>query len=283
MVERIEPPFVDLRAADWTGAGALQAGAGRAAVRELGELRRRPDRPRAAVRYARGLGLEAIEARVTALAARLRGGAGGAAGVSVHDPGARRCGIVSFRVAGEAPEATARRLAARGHQHLGDAGAGGADRLRRARARAVVRASVHYFNTEDEVDRFVAAVGGAMNRDAIRRATTRPPRNPAPERPALEGEVAAEVCIVGAGFTGLSAALELAERGHQVVMLEAAKVGWGASGRNGGQIVNGLNAGPRHHRAALWRGDGGLRRRRWCRRAGGSSASGWRATASPAT
>src|SRR4051794_1531481 len=67
--------------------------------------------------------------------------------------------------------------------------------------------------------------------------------NAAPERLALEDEIAAEVCIVGAGFTGLSAGLELAERGHKVVMLEAAKVGWGASGRNGGQIVNGLNAG----------------------------------------
>lgn len=67
--------------------------------------------------------------------------------------------------------------------------------------------------------------------------------NPAPPRPALEGEVAADVCVVGAGFTGLSAAIELAERGHRVVVVEAAKVGWGASGRNGGQIVNGLNAG----------------------------------------
>lgn len=66
--------------------------------------------------------------------------------------------------------------------------------------------------------------------------------NPAPARPALVGEVAAEVCVVGAGFTGLSAALELAEKGHRVVVVEAAKVGWGASGRNGGQIVNGLNA-----------------------------------------
>ncbi|MFT3972924.1 MAG: FAD-binding oxidoreductase [Amaricoccus sp.] len=64
----------------------------------------------------------------------------------------------------------------------------------------------------------------------------------APERPAFEGERAVEVCIVGAGFTGLSAAIELAERGHEVMVLEAAKVGWGASGRNGGQIVNGLNA-----------------------------------------
>ncbi len=65
----------------------------------------------------------------------------------------------------------------------------------------------------------------------------------APERPALAGEIRAGVCVVGAGFTGLSAALELAEKGHEVVVVEAAKVGWGASGRNGGQIVNGLNAG----------------------------------------
>jgi gamma-glutamylputrescine oxidase len=67
--------------------------------------------------------------------------------------------------------------------------------------------------------------------------------HPAPPRPPLAGEIAAEVCVVGAGFTGLSAGLELAERGHGVVVLERAKVGWGASGRNGGQIVNGLNAG----------------------------------------
>ena len=79
-------------------------------------------------------------------------------------------------------------------------------------------------------------------------------RNPAPERPPLAGEVAAEVCIVGAGFTGLSAGLELAERGHQVVVLEAAQVGWGASGRNGGQIVNGLNASLETIEAALRRG-----------------------------
>ena len=66
--------------------------------------------------------------------------------------------------------------------------------------------------------------------------------NPAPERPALAGDIAPEICIVGAGFTGLSAGLDLAEKGRQVVVLEAARVGWGASGRNGGQIVNGLNA-----------------------------------------
>lgn len=67
--------------------------------------------------------------------------------------------------------------------------------------------------------------------------------HPAPPRPPLEGEARAEVCIVGGGYTGLSAGLELAERGHDVLLLEAARIGWGASGRNGGQIVNGLNAG----------------------------------------
>ncbi|QTF93992.1 FAD-binding oxidoreductase, partial [Halomonas sp. BM-2019] len=62
--------------------------------------------------------------------------------------------------------------------------------------------------------------------------------NPAPQRPALAGEVACDVCVVGAGFTGISAALHLVERGLSVVVLEAARVGFGASGRNGGQIVN---------------------------------------------
>jgi gamma-glutamylputrescine oxidase len=67
--------------------------------------------------------------------------------------------------------------------------------------------------------------------------------NDATEHPRLRGEVAADVCIVGGGYTGLSAALELAERGYKVVLLEAARIGWGASGRNGGQICSGYAAG----------------------------------------
>lgn len=54
--------------------------------------------------------------------------------------------------------------------------------------------------------------------------------------PALRGDETADVCIVGAGYTGLSAALHLAERGYSVAVLEAERVGWGASGRNGGQL-----------------------------------------------
>jgi gamma-glutamylputrescine oxidase len=60
-------------------------------------------------------------------------------------------------------------------------------------------------------------------------------------RPALAGVQTTDVCIVGAGFTGISAALELAERGIPSIVLEAVRVGFGASGRNGGQIVNGYS------------------------------------------
>lgn len=60
---------------------------------------------------------------------------------------------------------------------------------------------------------------------------------------ALQGEVRAEVAIVGGGLAGLSAALELAQRGRQVVLLEAQQLGWAASGRNGGQALGGLACG----------------------------------------
>jgi gamma-glutamylputrescine oxidase len=65
--------------------------------------------------------------------------------------------------------------------------------------------------------------------------------NPAPRHPPLEGENGADIAILGAGYTGLSAALALAERGYRVAVVEAARVGWGASGRNGGQLITGFN------------------------------------------
>ena len=63
-----------------------------------------------------------------------------------------------------------------------------------------------------------------------------------PQQSSLQGEVVADVCIIGAGYTGLSAALHLAKAGKQVVILEAARVGWGASGRNGGHVGTGQRA-----------------------------------------
>ena len=62
-----------------------------------------------------------------------------------------------------------------------------------------------------------------------------------PERAALKGQIKADVCVVGAGYTGLMAALELAEAGMDVIVLDAHRAGWGASGRNGGQVGSGFN------------------------------------------
>ena len=67
-------------------------------------------------------------------------------------------------------------------------------------------------------------------------------RNIIREPKVLEGSVETDICVVGAGYSGLSTAIHLAERGYKVTVVEGAGVGWGASGRNGGQIVNGLNA-----------------------------------------
>ena len=70
-------------------------------------------------------------------------------------------------------------------------------------------------------------------------ASARPSR----ERAALEGAVEADVCVVGGGIAGCSAALHLAERGLKVVLLEAQRTGWGASGRSGGQALAGVACG----------------------------------------
>lgn len=83
---------------------------------------------------------------------------------------------------------------------------------------------------------------------------------PLPPFPAAAGDLACDVCIVGAGFTGLSAALHLAGRGYDVVLLDAHRVGWGASGRNGGQVGTGQRldqeelekAVGKGHARALW-------------------------------
>ena len=59
--------------------------------------------------------------------------------------------------------------------------------------------------------------------------------------PALQGEAVADLCVIGGGYTGLSAALHAAQAGLRVVLLDAQRVGFGASGRNGGQVGIGFN------------------------------------------
>lgn len=67
---------------------------------------------------------------------------------------------------------------------------------------------------------------------------------PAIATPALDQDLSTDVVVIGAGFTGLSTALHLAERGVNVCVLEAEEPGWGASGRNGGQVIPGLKYDP---------------------------------------
>ena len=78
--------------------------------------------------------------------------------------------------------------------------------------------------------------------------------------PPLRGEASADVCIIGGGYTGLSTAIHLRKRGYSVILLEANKVGWGASGRNGGHVGTGQRADQetleklvgKEHARALW-------------------------------
>ena len=62
--------------------------------------------------------------------------------------------------------------------------------------------------------------------------------NPHPSYPTLEGRLKTETCVIGGGLTGLCTALPLAENGHEVIVLEAARIGFGASGRSGGQVIS---------------------------------------------
>ncbi|HNR21598.1 MAG TPA: FAD-binding oxidoreductase [Steroidobacteraceae bacterium] len=80
-------------------------------------------------------------------------------------------------------------------------------------------------------------------------------RHPAPSHAPLAGDVDCDVCVVGGGIAGCSAALHLAERGYRVVLLEAARIGWGASGRSGAQALFGLAAGEEKTEALVGRED----------------------------
>ncbi|MGK3998183.1 aminotransferase class V-fold PLP-dependent enzyme [Sorangium sp. So ce1024] len=161
LLDRLDPPFLDLHAARWTAPDRYEL---------------RPDARRfeaweshvagrlglgAAVDYALRLGLPAIRDRVCALAERLRARLAEVPGVAVRDLGEQRCGIVTFTRAGEDAAAVKARL---GAQAINVSVSTAAGTLLDFHARGIpdlVRASVHYYNDEPEIDRFVAALAAA--------------------------------------------------------------------------------------------------------------------------
>lgn len=158
LIDSLDPPFIDLFSATWTGPDTfeLQPDAKRFENWEryvAGQLGLG-----VAASYARDIGLPAIEARVSYLGETLRDALREVPGVTVHDLGRRKCGIVTFTKDGQTPQDITSALRAqninisvsnRTSAQL-DLGARGLDH--------VARASVHYYNTEDEIARFAAAI-----------------------------------------------------------------------------------------------------------------------------
>jgi selenocysteine lyase/cysteine desulfurase len=160
---RLEPYVIDVGSADWQGAREyeIRADARRFETFECSEAARIG--LGVAVDYALWWGVESLSARITALAERLRDRLERIPGVTVRDPGVRRCGIVTFTVEGVEP-AEVRRLLGEGRVNVWVVNATTArlDMDRRGLP-AVVRASVHAYNTESELDRAVGLVAEAAS------------------------------------------------------------------------------------------------------------------------
>ncbi len=158
-IERLDPPLLDNHAALWTAPDRYEiAGTARRFENFEMYMAGRIGLARA-IDYAMDLGLEAIRTRVFALGATLRAALAAVAGVTVRDLGREKCGIVTFTADGHDPEAFSARLRAEFgiNTSVTEKSFTRLDMEDRG-LEAMVRASVHYYNTEDEIDRFVEAV-----------------------------------------------------------------------------------------------------------------------------
>jgi len=158
MIDRMEPPFIDLLSATWTEENGFEYAAGARRFENWESYVAGRIGLMTAVRYAMALGLRNIEERTGHLAEVLRQQLGNLPGVAVHDRGLRKSGIVTFTKAGVPPSGIAERLQQQGINISVSAMPYARLDLGRRNLDAVARASVHYFNTQNEIGRFVSAV-----------------------------------------------------------------------------------------------------------------------------
>jgi cysteine desulfurase / selenocysteine lyase len=155
LIERLEPPFLDLHAAEWLPGGGYEVRTDARRFENWESYCAGKVGLGVAVDYALEWGLEAIRNRVCSLAALLRERLGAVEGVAVHDLGRERCAIVSFSVAGCEPDAVVRALSAERINVSVSPGSASRLDLDARGLDALVRASVHYYNTEEELERMV--------------------------------------------------------------------------------------------------------------------------------
>ncbi len=156
--ERLEPPFLDMRAARWTAKESFEVSAGARRFENWEQYYAGKVGLGVAIDYALGWGLDVIWESVHKLAEVLRERLNGLGFVSVHDQGALRCGIVTFAVEGVGAEEVQRRLAAGGINVTVSLSEYARLDMEDRGLDSLVRASVHYYNTEDEVERFCEAL-----------------------------------------------------------------------------------------------------------------------------
>lgn len=158
IIDQIDPPFIDLRSATWTSANSFELAEGTKRFENWESYVAGRVGLMAAVKYARGIGLKNIEARVESLGKSLRTSLEALNGVEVHDLGEKKCGIVTFTKAGAAPTEIYDKLRQSGINVSVSGMTSARLDLEPRNLAALTRASVHYFNTQAEIDVFVKAI-----------------------------------------------------------------------------------------------------------------------------
>lgn len=163
MIERLDPPFLDMRAASWTARNEYEIHPTARRFENWESYMAGQIALGVAVDYALDWGIEPIRKRVVHLATTLRSALSEAPGVQVRDIGRQKCGIVTFTVDGREPSDLKEELSARGVNVSVTERSSSRIDMEARNLQSMVRASVHYYNTEDEVARFVSELAAVSH------------------------------------------------------------------------------------------------------------------------